>query len=180
MYSYPRFSAWLLNSSNSAGGTCIPTNTFAPVSPCTRELDQMTKLYNCNPCWFSPLFSIINTNTRPRTTSARHTFFFSCLKWKGAYDHLKSRDVFSVQVPAFKEVKNDHRFKLWDCIIDTIIRRLQTKLIMYLCTVMEKADVPTRAERVQKFHKGPRPFWENEPVNQFIFYFWSASNLKNW
>jgi hypothetical protein len=43
---------------------------------------------------------------------------------------------------------------------------------------MEKADIPTRAQRIQKLHKSTWPFWENEPVDKFIFYFWPASNLK--
>jgi hypothetical protein len=43
---------------------------------------------------------------------------------------------------------------------------------------MEKADIPAGAECIQKFHKCTRPFWENEPVNKFICYFWPATNLK--
>ena len=55
---------------------------------------------------------------------------------------------------------------------------MRQRLITYLSTIMEKADIPTRTECIQKFHEGPRPFWKNEPVNKFILYFRSTSNLK--
>jgi hypothetical protein len=39
-----------------------------------------------------------------------------------------------------------------------LLKKKTKQAITYLCTVMEKANIPTRAEHIQKFHKGTRPF----------------------
>jgi hypothetical protein len=93
---------------------------------------------------------------------------------KEAYNHLKSRDFLIMFWLHGMEVTKRSKFQIMRLHRYTHCRKgtdNEARLITYLSTVMEKADIPTRTECIQKFHEGPRPFWKNEPVNKFILYF---------